>query len=254
MNFTKKLCLVLSAWMLLCSLSGCVSGGDVDYQGGTVTPNTTASKPASAPASTPAQTTTPTEAPDDGDENLSLGRVEGGVYTNNYAGFSCALSSDWTFYTADELQDLPDNIGDTMSGTELGDAMANYESIIDMMAESVELLTSVNVTYTKLTMTDRLAYAVMSEEQIIDSILAQKDSLIAAYAQAGITVHTIEKVTVTFMGQQRTAMHMEADISGVAYYTLQFSYQHLGSYGVTLTLSSYVEDKTSDLMSLFSKV
>lgn len=250
MRNIKKLCLLLAALMLICALGGCVFGGNEDdYQGGTVTPNSTASTPASAPA----QTTAPSENTGDGDENLSLGRIEGGVYTNNYAGFSCALNNGWTFYTAEELQDLPDNIGDVMSGTELGDAMANYESIIDMMAENVDALTTINVVYSKLSMADRLTYAVMSEEQIIDSILAQKDSMVAAYAQAGITVHSIEKVTVTFMGQQRTAMHMEADISGVAYYTLQFSYQQLGSYGITLTLGSYLEDKTSDLMSLFSK-
>lgn len=246
------LCLLLA--MLLVVLAGCGGGSNDDYQGGTVTPNQ--STPAPSQTTTPSQTTaptTPTTSPDE-DDNLSLGRMEGGVYTNNYIGLRCTLDSNWVFYGADELQEMPDNIGDMMSGSELGDAMANYTQIMDMMAENADMLTSMNVVYTKMTVADRLAYLTMTEEQIIDSILSQKDAMIAAYAQAGITVKSLEKVTVTFLGQQRTAMHMEAEISGVAYYTLQFTYQQVGSYGVTLTLGSYVEDKTQELMALFTAI
>ena len=52
---------------------------------------------------------------------LSLGRLEGGIYTNTYAGFGCELDSSWTFYSAEELQDIPSSVKDAISGSELGD-------------------------------------------------------------------------------------------------------------------------------------
>lgn len=263
MKNRKFLCLLLA--MLLVVLAGCGGGGNDDYQGGTVIPNgsthaptvTTAPTVPSQPTTTAAPTTPTTTAPEtvpDEEENLSLGRIEGGEYINHYIGLRCELDSDWIFYGAEELQEMPDNIGDMMSGSELGDAIANYTQIVDMMAENAEMLTSINVVYTKMTAADRLAYLTMTEEEIIDATLTQKDAMIEAYAQAGITVKSMEKVTVTFMGQQHTAMRTEAETSGVAFYTLQFFYQKLGSYGVTLTLTSYVEDKTEALMALFTKI
>ena len=108
--------------------------------------------------------------------------------------------------------------------------------------------------YINQPLADRLLYMSMTEEQIIDSILAQKDIMVDAYAQAGITVKNLKKVTVTFMGQQRTALHMEAEVSGIAYYTLQFAYYQLGSFGVTLTVASYMEDRTEELLDLFTAI
>lgn len=71
---------------------------------GKVTPATEA-----APAITePAPETT--EAPAE-DRPVSLGRMEGGVYTNEYIGIGCTLDANWTFKTAEELQELPAQTG-----------------------------------------------------------------------------------------------------------------------------------------------
>ena len=262
MKTMKKVLALALALALLLTLAACGkdekksdSGKKTTTAAGssTTTPPTTTTPAPSTTAPTAPATTAPNTVPDE-DENLSLGRNEGGEYINHYMGLRCELDSDWVFYGAEELQEMPDNIGDMMSGSELGDAIANYTQIIDMMAENVDMLASINVVYTKMSVADRLAYLTMTEEEIVDATLSQKDAMIDAYAQTGIIVKSMEKVTVTFMGQQRTAMHMEAEISGVAYYTLQFFYQKLGSYGVTLTLASYVEDKTEDLMMLFTTI
>ena len=42
----------------------------------------------------------PTESPVV-EKEVSLGRMEGGVYTNTYAGFGCKLDSTWTFLSAE---------------------------------------------------------------------------------------------------------------------------------------------------------
>lgn len=212
---------------------------------------------ASAPNVTTGSTAKPespaTEAPVS-NENLSLGRLEGGVYTNEYVGYTCALDSNWSFLSAKELEQIPSSVSDAISGTALADVLANTPQFTDMMAENVNDLTSMNVLYQKLSFQERLAYAAMTEEEIIDTTLEQKDMMIEAFEQAGMTSVSIEKVTVTFMGETRTALHTETMMGDIPYYTLQFFDFQLGSYAVTTTLSSYMEDNTGTLMGLFSRL
>lgn len=193
--------------------------------------------------------TTDTEV-EETDKQLSLGRIQGGVYTNEYVGMVCELDSSWEFYSAEELQDMS-GIQDALEGTEVGDAIRNLEQIMDMQAENVAELTSINVLYQKLNIQQRLAYAALDEEAVVDETLAQKDILIDSYAQAGIMVEEMSKKTVTFMGEERTVLWTKSKIDEVDYYTLQIFNYHLGEYAVTTTLASFMEDKTEDMLQLF---
>ena len=132
--------------------------------------------------------------------------------------------------------------------------MEDISQIMDMKAENAQDLTTINVLYTKLGLEERLAYMVLSEEAIVDGVLTQKDALIAGYAQAGIDVSSMEKTQVTFLGETHYAVHTQAATQGVPYYILQVFDYTLGQYGVTLTLSSYVEDITQELLNLFYSV
>ncbi len=188
---------------------------------------------------------------EDSDTSISFGRMEGGVYTNRYAGFTCELDSNWQFYTADELQELPEDVKDLFDGTEAGEILDKYQYIMDMQAENAADLLSINVIYQKQDLATRLQYAAMSEEAIIDATLSQKDMMISSYAQAGIDVSKMEKKTVTFLGQSRTAIHTTATLQGVDYYILQLFDFDSGAYSITLTLASFVDDTTDSLLSLF---
>lgn len=232
----KLICLLTVLALLLC---GC--GGTEKPVSGQVTPVETEA----APQQTQAPETAPTENP------VSLGRMEGGVYTNEYVGYGCTLDSNWVFYSAEELQELPENIAELMEGSELGDTMDQYTQISDMAAENVNELITMNVQYTKLNMQERIAYAMLTEEQILQEVLGQKDMMVAAYEQAGITVYDMELVEVTFLGQSRMAIHTTAEIQGVAYFILQIFDHHLGQYSVVTTFGSYVEDKTESMLELF---
>lgn len=196
-----------------------------------------------------------TEAPaTEPEREVSMGRMEGGVYTNTYAGFSVALDSTWTFYSAEELQEIPENVAEILEGTELGEAADSLPQFTDMMAESVEAMTSINVLYQKLDMQTRLAYAVLSEKQILEQMLTESEMLISSYAQAGIEVESMELKTVTFAGKERTALHTSATVQGVNYYILQLFDYNLGAYSVVTTFASFVEDNTTGLLELCSAV
>lgn len=241
MKMKKLASILLASAMLLAALTGC---SNTDIHGDVTPSESTGGSGDIGGEVTPTETT--------GKDNpLSLGRMEGGTYTNKYIGIACKLDENWTFSSADELQELPDEVGDMFEGSQLGEAMKDMEQIMDMKAESVQELATMNILYQKLSMTQRLAYATMTEDQIIDTVLAQKDLLEEAFNTAGITVKSMEKKTVTFLGEERIAVYTVAETQGIAYYILQLHNYQLGQYSATITVASYLEDKTSDLLDLF---
>ena len=262
MKMKKLAALLLAALMLMSMLAGC--GDDPTDIGGNVNPlestngtenngsNVTPPEDPTNNTTTPDESTAPQDPTDD--NPLSIGRMEGGTYTNQYIGITCTLDKTWTFYSAEELQELPGQVEDLFDGSQLGDMMKDMEKIIDMQAECVADLTTMNIVYQKLSMKDRLTYATMTEGQIIDTILSQQDLLEEAFSQAGITVKSMSKKTVTFADKERTAVYIVAEIQGIAYYILQLHNYQLGEYSATITLGSYVDDKTADLLPLFSAI
>lgn len=192
-----------------------------------------------------------TEAPQAEEKDLSIGRIEGGTYTNEYIGIGCVMDENWSIYSAEELQQMPSNVQELMEGSELADAMESYQQIFDMQAENVNDLLSVNVLYTKMGMQERLTYAMLSEEQIIDSIMEQSDLIIQSYEQAGMTVKTMEKIKVNFLGEEHFATYTEADSQGVPIFMIQLTNYHLGAYGVTMTCTSYLENNTQAILDMF---
>lgn len=251
MKNMKLTCLLLALLMVVSmALAGCGEDGSDDI-GGDVKPlESTSGKTDDIGGDVDPLETNPEESTPDSNP-VGLGRMEGGIYTNTYAGLGCELDESWTFYSAEELQQLPDNIGELLEGTEVGDAVSGMEQIMDMQAECTDDLTTMNMVLQKLSLADRLRYAKMSEEEIVDETLSQSDILKDGYAQAGIMVQSMEKKTVTFLGEEHVALYTVADIEGIAYYILQLLDFDQGAYSITLTLGSYVEDKTDSLLDLF---
>ena len=236
----KALALLLAVLMLMSLvLTGC--GGSKSDKFGEVSERPKVDLPDAQVATQAPETEPPaTEKP------VSIGRMVGGVYTNSYAGFGVELDSNWTFLTAEELQELPTDVNE-----QLGYGDLDIPQIMDMQAENLTDYTSMNVLYQELTLQQQLVFATYSEEELADEVLATADDLIASYANAGITVLDMKKVQVEFMGEMRWAIHTTASYSDVPYYMLQFMDYSLGKYSVTLTLASFFEDRTDDLMDLF---
>lgn len=249
-TFTRMAALALMLTLLL-TQTGCLTTMVATRSAGQIEPGPSAT----APTGTVEATASPAENEEGEEERpISLGRIEGGVYTNSYAGFGCELDSDWVFYSAEELQDLPDSVKDALEGTDMGDLMADLTVISDMKAENAEDLTTMNVQYTKMDAQTRLAYLMLSEEDIMDAMLDQSDILTSSYSQVGIEVDTMEKVEVDFLGEKHWALRTTATQYEIPCYILQIMDYTRGSYGVTLTLWSYGEDTTEDLAGLFYQV
>lgn len=239
----RKNCLIPAMLLALALvLTGC---GSDQPQGGQVTPATEAAQIAET---TLTAETEAAEAP------VRIGRMEGGTYTNTYAGFGCDLDESWIFYSAEELQEIPDSVKDAVEGSTIGDAMQNMEQFADMMAENADLLTNINVLYTKQDMTARLAMMPLSEEKIMDLTLEDRDEMIAGYAEAGLNVSSLEKVQVPFLGETRWGLKTVAETEGIPCYIVQVFDFKQGAYGVTLTVTSFMEDNTQAALDLFYAV
>lgn len=241
----KKWIAVVLALVLALSMTAC--GGKEPSVSGKVEPSSTDTVPINTDKTDSAEEEV---KPAEGN-TVSMGRMEGGTYINEYTGYACDLNSNWTFYSAEELQDLPEDVKEMLADTEIGDSMEGVTQFTDMMAENVEMMASVNVLYQKLSMQERLAYAVLDDGQILDEILKLQDVMIDAYTQMGMEVESLEKTTVTFLGQERTALRTVCNIDGVPGYILQVYDYHIGQYSVTLTATTYVEDNTQWVLDQF---
>ena len=216
-------------------------------------PEQTATEPedteaeAAEPEDTQSEAEEPAEA--EAEDEFALGTMQGGVYENTYVGYGCVLDESWVYKTAEELQDISDL---TQAIFEQGGVdVAAYSQITDMMAERMDPISSINIQYTALGAEERLAHMLVGDEGIIDATMEQKDTLIATYAQVGIEVSSLEKVSVTFCGEQRWAIRTEATVQGIPYYLIQMFDTNIGPYFVTLTLGSFEVDATDELLSLF---
>ena len=241
----KRMLLLCALLVGLVSLSACggdepvggnvTPGGDEVVVGGEVVPNDDAA-----------------EVEELADTPLAIGRVEGGIYTNEYIGIAASLNKNWTFYTAEELQELPGL--SSLEGTELAELAEGMEYFTDMQAENINDLTGLSVGYQRLDLGARLTYAQMTDEEIVDVTLGQKDMLIEAYTQGGMETESIDKKTVEFLGEEHCALYTVASVEGTPCYILQLYAYNLGEWGVTLTFTSYVEDRTESLLELFYEI
>lgn len=234
----KTIGIFLAALLVAALLTAC---GEPDISG-TVEPTTQAT-------TLPTETTEPTEATEGAP--LEIGQLQGGVYTNAYLGITCTLDENWQYQSAKELQELPENVEELLQGTQVGDVVQKYAQILDMKADNATDLTGINVLFTKMSIQEQVAYALLDDEAVVKSILSQKDVLMESYSQAGMPVDEMEMVTVKYLGQDRAAIHTKCQIQGVPYYVLQVYEYSKGSYGATVTVNSYMEDKTVELIGLF---
>lgn len=185
---------------------------------------------------------------------LTLGKLDGLVYTNDYCGFTLTLDDAWTVLPADQAQDLGGLVVENMEGTALEETIKKLPQFFDLMASRAADLSGINVIYQTVAEAEKILYANMTEEGIVDATLAASAVLQESYAQMGMTNVAMEKVQIEFLGETRTAMKTSADMYGMKYYVLQLFHYYGGDQMVILTLSAYNTDVTGDNLKLFAPV
>ena len=155
---------------------------------------------------------------------ISPGTVQSGTYTNPDAGFGFRLDENWLCSDSDPF---------------------------DLLLENASIQSGIRITHTRLTAAERLACRLHSEEQEVDSIVAQKEQIIQQYETGGISISSLEKGKILFLGEPHFVLRCEAAMDGIPYYILHFHNFDAGAYGFTLTVFSFYQDHTLDILEQF---
>lgn len=200
-----------------------------------ISPPTTVTTTATRNTTVATEPTIPSPPPEV-DEEYS-GTLTDTHYANGYIGIACDLSGDWQVSRDESDTDDPE-----------------LNQFYDLRAENTLTKATVHVVLTALSEMEQTAYANASEEEIVDLILTNTASLTQSYEAAGMTVKSITRETVTFLGQERLVVYTVCDLKGVDYYTAQLVRYDLGSWGVTITAAGFTPEAVDATLALFYSV
>ena len=232
----KRYISLLLAALMVWTIAGCgskVTPADQPDTAGTVQPGVTESDAAGQ-----------VQAGTD-DTDGAQGSVNGGVYTNEFAGIGCRLDEGWVFYTAEQMAELNGALADGTDNADVKAVLADDPSIFDMYAVSTDGLMVMNVVIQNLGLVSGMTvspqeYAEIASAEVADTLTAYGYENVKAQTSAG-----------DFAGTESCpAVAVTAERDGTALYE-QMIYLKTGNYVYCVTLCSFKEDVTAEMAKLF---
>ena len=179
------------------------------------------------------------------DTDGAQGSVNGGVYTNEFAGIGCRLDEGWVFYTAEQMAELNGALADGTDNADVKAVLADDPSIFDMYAVSTDGLMVMNVVIQNLGL---VSGAVVSPQEYAEIASAEVADTLTAYGYENVTAQT---TATDFAGTESCpAVAVTAERDGTALYE-QMIYLKTGNYVYCVTLCSFKEDVTAEMAKLF---
>lgn len=228
----KAMGFILSMALLL-TAAGC--GSDEDARG-TVEPAATEAAEAAEEATEAAE--------EEATEAFQFGEVSANVYENKLIGIGCELSSDWTFYTDEEILALNNLTMDYMD-EETAEMVADASIIYDMYAMYSDGMSSININLENVGVA---SYALYSAK---DSLENANSVLVETFESMGYENVSSEITTVTIGGEEFDALTTTASISGVDMHQLIFVKKCGGKYFANISITTFAEDFTQEILDTF---
>lgn len=183
-----------------------------------------------------------------GSKKFERGVVEGQTYTSQFLGLTCTAPAEYTYLSDEEIAQLNDLAAEAVDSEELvkqmRESLENGNQVQDMYLMTADGLRTVNVMLVKVSAkgaaVDMAAFADMGKDQVV-----------SAYQSMGMTDVEASRETVTFMGQQYEGICATAAYHDAPVATVQVCMQ-VDNYVCVVTFTSYVEDRTSEMMEFFS--
>ena len=240
----KKAIVLLLVLMLAMGLLGCG--------------NETAAAPAETELTAPEMTLAPTETEQTvpetteaavEDRPVTLGKLEGWDYTNEYLGIGCTFDENWAAASAKQTQQLPEQADKLLLDAEY--TGSDLQQLVDLTAINGLNISTISIQYNRMTEEERQLFAAMDYDSFADTILNGTEEMAGTYTEMGFDTAEMEKVTVNFLGQERTGVLTTASLQGIHYYVLQLYEHNLGHYYVTISVSTMNENTTQSLLDMF---
>lgn len=183
-----------------------------------------------------------------GSKKFERGVVEGQTYTSQFLGLTCTAPAEFTYLSDEEIAQRNHLAAEAVDAEELvkqmRESLENGNQVQDMYLMTADGLQTVNVMLVKVSAkgatVDMTAFTKMGMEQII-----------SGYQSADMTDVEASRETVTFMGQQYEGICATAAYHDAPVTTVQVCMQ-VDNYVCVITFTSYVEDRTSEMMDFFS--
>ena len=183
-----------------------------------------------------------------GSKKFERGVVEGQTYTSQFLGLTCTAPAEYTYLSDEEIAQRNHLAAEAVDSEELvkqmRESLENGNQVQDMYLMTADGLQTVNVMLVKVSAkgatVDMTAFTKMGMEQII-----------SGYESADMTDVETSRETVTFMGQQYEGICATAAYHDAPVTTVQVCMQ-VDNYVCVITFTSYVEDRTSEMMDFFS--
>lgn len=180
----------------------------------------------------------------DAEREICLGEVYEDMYYNDYLYLCMDIPYNWSYKTAEELQELPTTSRELFTDHE-------WYQIMDFSAASADQTKSIDIMYQYASPEVKAVYDMMTEEQCVDLMLNNSDSLKESYESMGVSVSYLRKETRTFCGEERTVMVMKGELMGEDVYMITLTFFHTTDAMVLINFVSEREDFSQELMDLF---
>ena len=230
MTNLKRMAALLLTVALLCGLAAC--GGETQPEA-TEVETTAATEPS---------TTEPETTENEALSGLDLGTIDGNTYTNETLGLRCELDANWYVYTEAELASLMGVVADTLSDTDIGDAVENSQSVTVFFAMDTTTYGNLNIAVSKNSM-----YS-LSEENFVALMVPQMKPLLE---QSGFENVICTEAEFKFAGQTHTGIDITATVQGMTVYERQV-YLMADSCMYVVTATAYEENGAQPMLDTFT--
>ena len=246
MTNLKRMAALLLTVALLCGLVAC--GGETQPEA-TEVETTAATEPSTTEPETtePETTEAPTETEPETTENealsgLDLGTIDGNTYTNETLGLRCELDANWYVYTEAELASLMGVVADTLSDTDIDDAVENNQGVTVFFAMDTTTYGNINITVSKNDLSS------LSEENFVALMVPQMKPLLE---QSGFENVICTEAEFKFAGQTHTGIDITATVQGMTVYERQV-YLTVDSCMYVVTVTAYEENGAQPMLDTFT--
>lgn len=176
-------------------------------------------------------------------KEFSMGTVNGNSYENDFVGIRCDLPQDWTIYDEAQLAEMIGLFSDTFTEGDFKDLVEETGTSVIFYAENPSTLSSINITVGD---TESYDMAMSDHKALVDAMVEQMPEMME---QAYTTDVKVETDTFSFCGEDTYGTYITATVYGVPIFQRQVIDVE-GTYNITITVCSYEEDNTMELLEL----
>ena len=174
--------------------------------------------------------------------------VEENTYENEYLGMGIQLPAEFEVKSAEALGGSLEDAKKMFENTELNEQIEQANMFMDLQAMNMSTGDNMNIIYQELNKQEWIEYSKASDDEIVSSILLQKDVLKRSYEEGGLEVENIQKGSVVLLGEKVATLETKVKAYGQTLCIVQVPKFNLGGkFGIMMTFTSLTLDGVQEM-------